>query len=264
MPEFTAKDVQALRQSSGAGMMDAKKALQENGGDAVAATTWLREKGLAKASTRDDRDNSQGTVAVSHVDASAAIAELKCETDFVAKSDQFASLVTEIATIVAIEGEEAAAKKSAAIDDMKVVLKEKIELGRVVRIAAAEGNVVDTYLHRQDGRGVLGVIVELKDGSAELAHEIAVHVAFTKASHLSRDDVPAAEVAAEREVLVGITRAEGKPEAALDKIVEGRLNGWFKDRVLLDQPYVKDDKVTIAQLLGSASVVQFAVVAIGA
>ncbi len=264
MPEFTAKDVQALRQSTGAGMMDAKKALQENGGDPEAATTWLREKGLAKAGTRDDRDNSQGTVAVSHVESVAAIAELKCETDFVAKSDQFSSLVTEIATIVALEGEEAVAKKADAIDDMKVVLKEKIELGRVVRVAAAPGNVVDTYLHRQDGRGVLGVIVELAGGDAALAHEVAVHIAFTKPSYLSRDEVPAAEVAAEREVLTGITRAEGKPEAALEKIVEGRLTGWFKERVLLEQAYVKDDKVTISQLLGSASVARFAVVAIGA
>lgn len=264
MPEFTAKDVQALRQSTGAGMMDAKKALQENGGDAEAATTWLREKGLAKAGAREDRDNSQGTVAVSHLGAVAAIAELKCETDFVAKSDQFSSLVTEIATLVASEGEDAVAQKAAAIDDMKVLLKEKIELGRVVRIEAADGNVVDTYLHRQEGRGVLGVIVELAGGDAELAHEIAVHIAFTKPSHLAREDVPADEVAKEREVLEGITRAEGKPEAALEKIVEGRLTGWFKDRVLLEQAYVKDDKQTVAQLLGSATIARFAVVAIGA
>ncbi|QXC62608.1 translation elongation factor Ts [Aquihabitans sp. G128] len=264
MPEFTAKDVQALRQSTGAGMMDAKKALTENGGDAEAATKWLREKGLAKAGAREDRDNSQGTVAVSHVGNVAAIAELKCETDFVAKSDQFSSLVTEIATLVAAEGEGAEAQKAHAIDDMKVLLKENIELGRVVRIEAADGNVVDTYLHRQDGRGVLGVVVELAGGSAELAHEIAVHIAFTKPGYLTRDEVPEAEVAAEREVLEGITRAEGKPEAAIEKIVEGRLTGWFKDRALLEQQYVKDDKQTITQLLGSASVVRFALVAIGA
>ncbi|MCU1499793.1 MAG: tsf [Acidimicrobiales bacterium] len=264
MPEFTAKDVQALRQSTGAGMMDAKKALTENGGDAEAATKWLREKGLAKAGAREDRDNSQGTVAVASVDDAAAIAELKCETDFVAKSDQFAGLVQEIAALVAANGEAAAAQKAHAIDDMKVVLKENIELGRVVRIEAAAGNVVDTYIHRQDGRGVLGVVVELAGGSVELAHEIAVHVAFTKPRYLSREDVPAAEAAAEREVLEGITRAEGKPEAALEKIVEGRLNGWYKDQVLLEQPYVKDDKQTIGALLGSASIVRFAQVAIGA
>ena len=263
MPEFTAKDVQALRQSTGAGMMDAKKALQENGGDAEAATKWLREKGLAKAGAREDRDNSQGTVAVSSYDNVAAVAELKCETDFVAKSDQFSSLVQEIAALVAAEGPEAAASKSEAIDDMKLVLKENIELGRVVRIAAAAGNVVDTYLHRQDGRGVLGVLVELAGGTQDLAHEIAVHIAFTKPTALTRDEIPADEVAKERETLEGITRAEGKPEAAIEKIVEGRLSGWFKDRVLLEQSYVKDEKQSIAQLLGDASIARFALVAIG-
>ncbi len=263
MPDFTAKDVQALRQSTGAGMMDAKKALQENGGDPEAATKWLREKGLAKAGTREDRDNSQGTVAVSHLDASAAIAELKCETDFVAKSDQFISLVTEIATVVAAEGEDAAQQKAAAIDDMKVLLKEKIELGRVVRMEPAAGNVLDTYLHRQDGRGVLGVIVELAGGTQELAHEIAVHIAFTKPTYLSGDEIPEAEVAAERETLEGITRAEGKPEQAIAKIVDGRVAAWKKDRALLDQAYVKDEKQTIAQLLGGATIVRFAQVSIG-
>ena len=264
MPEFTAKDVQALRQSTGAGMMDAKKALQENAGDAEAATKWLREKGLAKASSRDDRDNSQGTVAVSSTGNVAAVAELKCETDFVAKSDQFSSLVQEIAALVAAKGEAAVADKTDAIDDMRLVLKEKIELGRVVRIEAGDGNVIDTYIHRQDGRGVLGVIVELAGGSKELAHDIAVHIAFTKPTFLSREDVPETDVAAERETLATITRAEGKPEAALEKIVEGRLAGWFKDRVLLEQAFVKDDKQTIKQLLGDATIVQFAQVSIGA
>lgn len=263
MPEFTAKDVQALRQSTGAGMMDAKKALQENGGDPEAASKWLREKGLAKSAAREDRDNSQGTVAVSLVDGVAAIAQLKCETDFVAKSDQFSTLVQEIATIVAIEGEEAASKKAEAIDDMKVLLKENIELGTVVRFVAGEGNVIDSYIHRQDGRGVLGVIVELDGGTVELAHDIAVHIAFTKPSYLTNDEVPAEAVEAERETLTAITKAEGKPEQAIAKIVEGRLGAWYKDQVLIDQPYVKDDKKTIAQLLGDASIVRFAQVSIG-
>jgi elongation factor Ts len=264
MPDFTAKDVQALRQSTGAGMMDAKKALQENGGDAEAASKWLREKGLAKSAAREDRDNSQGTVAVSLVDGVAAIAQLKCETDFVAKSDQFASLVQEIATIVAIEGTDAASKKAEAIDDMKVLLKENIELGQVVRFEAADGNVIDSYIHRQDGRGVLGVIVELTGGgTVELAHDIAVHIAFSKPKYLTNDEVPESEVAAERETLTAITQAEGKPEQAVPKIVEGRLGAWFKDQVLIDQPYVKDDKQTIAQLLGGASIVRFAQVSIG-
>ncbi|MCB0978197.1 MAG: translation elongation factor Ts [Acidimicrobiales bacterium] len=264
MPDFTAKDVQALRQATGAGMMDAKKALQENGGDPEAATKWLREKGLAKSAAREDRDNSQGTDAVSSFENVAAVAELKCETDFVAKSDQFTSLVQEIATLVATEGEDAKSSKDHAIDDLKVVLKENIELGRVVRVEAAEGNVLDTYIHRQDGRGVLGVIVELAGGTVEMAHDLAVHIAFTKPDFLSRDDVPAEEVAKERETLEGITRAEGKPEAAMEKIVEGRLTGWFKERVLLEQAYVKDEKQTVSQFLGDASIARFVVVAIGA
>jgi elongation factor Ts len=264
MPEFTAKDVQALRQSTGAGMMDAKKALTENGGDAEAAAKWLREKGLAKSAAREDRDNSQGTVAVAQVGNVAAIAQLKCETDFVAKNEAFAGLVQEIAEAVAADGEAAATTKSEAIDDMKVLLKENIELGQIVRFEAAEGNTLDTYIHRQDGRGVLGVIVELAGGNAELAHDIAVHIAFTKPTYLTNDEVPAGEVAAERETLESITRAEGKPEQAIAKIVDGRLGAWYKERVLIDQPYVKDDKQTIAQILGAASIARFAQVSIGA
>ena len=263
MADFTAKDVQSLRQATGAGMMDAKKALVENNGDMDAATKWLREQGLAKAGSRTDRDNSQGSVAVTTSENVAAIVELKCETDFVAKSDQFTSLVQEIATLVAVKGEDAAAEKADAIDTLKVVLKEHIELGRVIRIEAADGNVIDSYIHRQDGRGVNGVIVELAGGTAEIAHEVAVQVAFSKPAYLSRGDVPEAEVAEERQTLEGITRAEGKPEAAMEKIVEGRLTGWFKERVLLEQAYVKDEKQTITQLLGGATVVRFAQVVIG-
>jgi elongation factor Ts len=264
MADFTAKDVQALRQATGAGMMDAKKALQANAGDADAAAKWLREQGLTKAKNRTDRANTQGAVAVSKTGNVAAIAELKCETDFVAKSDQFTSLVQEIATLVAAQGEAAAAEKNDAIDDLKLVLKENIELGAVLRIEAADGHVLDTYIHRQDGRGVNAVVVQLDGGTADLAHEVAVHVAFTRPGYLHRDDVPEAEVAEERATLQSITRAEGKPEAAMDKIVSGRLTGWFKERVLLEQNYVKDEKQTIEKLLDGVKVVRFAQVVIGA
>ncbi|QYG92651.1 translation elongation factor Ts [Iamia sp. SCSIO 61187] len=263
MADFTAKDVQALRQSTGAGMMDAKKALTENGGDPDAAAKWLREKGLAKAASRTDRDNSQGTVAVALEGSVAAIVELKCETDFVAKSDQFTALVQEIATLVAVKGESAATSKTEAIDDLKLTLKENIELGQVVRIEAEPGHVIDSYVHRQDGRGVNGVIVELTGGTRELAHDVAVHVAFTKPIGIRREDIPEAEVAEERATLEGITRAEGKPEAAMEKIVEGRLTGWFKERVLLEQGFVKDEKTTIKALLGDADVARVAQVVVG-
>lgn len=266
MPEFTAKDVQALRQASGAGMMDAKRALTENDGDFDAAAQWLREKGLAKAASRSDRENNQGAVAVA-VDTDAvvaAIVELKCETDFVAKSDQFTELAEEIAGLVLEGGEDAAAQKADAIDELKVTLKENIELGRVVRFAAAEGNLLDTYLHVQSDRGVNAVLVELAGGTPELAHDVAVHIAFSKPPYLSRDEVPTDQVEAERASLEAITKAEGKPEAAWPKIIEGRLNGWYKERVLLEQGFVRDEKQTISQLLGDASIVRFAQVVIGA
>ena len=264
MPAFSAKDVQTLRQSTGAGMMDAKKALTENDGDFEAATKWLREKGLAKAAGRSDRENTQGAIAIAQSGDAAAIVELKSETDFVAKSDQFTALVQALADSVAAEGDSDVDAHKAAIDDLKVTLKENIELGKVIRVEAGDGDLLDTYLHKQDGRGVNGVIVQLKGGSAELAHDLAVHIAFTKPSHLRREDVPESEIAAERETLTAVTRAEGKPEAALEKIVDGRLGGWFAERVLLEQKFVRDEKQTITALLGGAELVRFAQVYIGA
>lgn len=264
MADFTAKDVQALRQSTGAGIMDAKRALQEANGDAEAATKWLREKGLAKAATRTDRDNSEGVVAASVQENGAALVELKCETDFVAKSDQFAPFVQELADAAAQNGPSALDAFTDRIDDLKVVLKEHIELGKVVQVPAS-GNILEAYVHRQEGRGVNAVIVELAGGSTELAHDIAVHIAFTKPAHLDRDAVPAAEVDAERSALIDITRAEGKPEAALEKIVDGRLNGWFAERVLIEQKFVKDEKQTIRQILdgAGATLVRFEQVIVG-
>jgi len=265
MAEFTAKDVQTLRQSTGAGMMDAKRALQENDGDFEAAVKWLREKGLGKAAERTGRENAQDAVAITQAGTVAAIVELKCETDFVAKSEGFVAVVQDLADSVAKSGEAAVDDHKAAVDDLKVTLKENIEVGRVVRFEAGEGNILDTYLHRQDGRGVNAVAVELSGGTQELAHDVAIHIAFAKPEFLSRDEVPADLVASERETLAAVTRAEGKPEAALEKIVEGRLGGWFKERVLLEQGFARDDKTTIAQLVegGGATVVRFSQVLIG-
>jgi elongation factor Ts len=260
---FTAKDVQALRQATGAGMMDCKKALEANEGDMEAAKQWLREKGLAASSKRSDRENTQGVVAL-HLEGNVgAIVKLKCETDFVAGSDQFKAEADALAALVAARGAEAVAERAAALDDLKITLKENIELGDVVRIEAATGNVLDSYLHIQGGRGVNAVLVELAGGSVELAHDIAVHVAFARPKYLTRDDVPADVVAAERATLETISRNEGKPEAALPKIVEGRLNGFFKDIVLLDQPFAKDDKQSVSQVLGGATIVRYAQVEIG-
>jgi elongation factor Ts len=263
MAEFTAKDVQALRQATGAGMMDAKKALVENDGNFDDAVKWLREKGLGKAGERADRENADGAVAIGRSGNAAALVELKCETDFVAKNSDFIAVAQSLADAVAAGGEGAVDDLKDKVDDLKVTLKENIGVGKVVRIEAADGNVLDTYLHLQEGRGKVGVAVELAGGSQELAHDIAIHIAFTKPEHLSRDEVPEDKVAAERETLASITRAEGKPEQAIDKIVEGRLGGWFQDRVLLEQKFVRDEKQTITQLLGGASVVRFGLIVIG-
>jgi len=258
---FTAKDVQALRQATGAGMMDAKRALEESGGDFDAAAKALREKGLAKSADRADRDNSQGAIAVGRGDGVAAVVQLKCETDFVAKSEQFLAVLDDLLqAVLAGQGAEAVADK---VDDLKVVLKENIEVGTIATVPVAEGQGVDTYLHKQEGRGVNGVVVVLDGGDDALAHEVAVSAAFSKPKYLSREEVPQADADAERDTLESITRAEGKPEQAIPKIVEGRLNAWYKERVLLEQPYAKDDKQSITDLLGGATIAGFAQVYIG-
>jgi elongation factor Ts len=260
---FTAKDVQALRQATGAGMMDAKRALTENDGDFEKAKTWLREKGLGDVNKRQGRENTQGAVAVATEGNAAAIVELKCETDFVAKQADFVNLVGDLAQLVAAKGEGAAAERQDEITALGTTLKENIELGRVVRFDAPDGGVLDTYLHVQNDRGVIGVLVEVIGGSQELAHDIALHIASAAPRYLSREDVPAEEVDAERQVLENLTRNEGKPEQAIPKIVEGRLGGFFKDNVLLEQGFVKEPKKTIKDMLGSATVTRFARVQIG-
>ncbi len=263
MAEFTAKDVKALRDATGAGMMDAKRALTENDGDMDEATKWLRERGLGKAAERAGREAAQGGVAVAVTpDGKAgALVELKSETDFGAKSPNFVGLLSSLAEAVAAGGEGAIESHKDALDDLRITTKENIEVGRVARFEVAEGHTLDTYLHVQNGRGVNGVLVELSGGSAELAHDIAVHIAFGKPQYLDREQVPAEAVEAERSVLEAETRNEGKPEAALPKILEGKLNGWYKrvpGGVLLEQPYAKDDKQTVKQVLGSAVIVNFA------
>jgi elongation factor Ts len=228
------------------------------------AAKWLRERGLASAAKRTDREASQGAIAICKVDGNAAIVELKCETDFVAKTDSYVNLVGDIAEAVAREGESATDGFKDQIDDLAVTLKENIQLGRVVRFALSPGHVIGEYLHVQNERGVNAVLVELDGGDEELAHDIAVHIAFTRPDYLTREEVPEAVIEEERATLENLSRNEGKPEAALAKIVEGRLSGWFKEHCLLEQPYVRDEKVTIQGLAGAARVVRFAQVVVGA
>jgi elongation factor Ts len=265
MADFTAKDVQALRQATGAGMMDAKRALTDADGDAEAARKLLRERGLAKMDDRSGHENAQGAIALASANGTIGLVELKCETDFVAKSDNFINLTQDLADSVAAGGEAAVGKYQDAIDDLKVSLKENVEVGRAIQLQVEQGQTVDTYLHRQEGRGVNGVVVILQGGSTDLAHDLAVHIAFAKPQFLTRDEIPADAVEEERQTLLDITKAEGKPEAAWPKIVEGRLNAWYKERVLLEQPFVRDEKQTVAQLAESngAEIVRFAQLFIG-
>ena len=267
----TAADVKRLRDATGAGMMDAKRALDENEGDFDTAAQWLREKGIAKAAARTDRENSDGAVGVflDRDKGIAALVELKCETDFVAKNAEFVNFAADIAAAVAENGEGAVAQKKDDLDSLVIVLKENIEVGKVARLQVAAGNAVDLYAHEQDGRVKNGVLIEIAgaadaEAGVKLAHDIAVHCAFARPTYLSRDAVPEDVVASERATFETIARNEGKPEAALAKIVEGRVNGFFKDACLLDQSYVKDEKQSITQLLGGATLVRFAQVEIGA
>ena len=260
---ISAKDIQRLRQEAGVGMMEAKKALEETDGDFTAAIKLLRERGLANMAKRSDRDNSQGAVAIGRSGATAAIVQLKSETDFVAKSPEFVAFVQALADSVAAKGDAGIVDHQTTMDSLTISLKENIELGRVVRFEPPAGSVVDTYLHVQSDRGVNATMVEILDGSMELAHDIALHIAFARPQYLTRDEVPADVVVEERATLEGITRNEGKPEAALPKIVEGRLNGFFKDRCLVEQEFAKDNKQTISGVLGSAKITRFAQVEIG-
>lgn len=267
MPAITAADVAALRRATGAGMMDAKNALVSCDGDATAAAQMLRERGIAKSDARSDRDDSEGIVVarVEETDAGCvgAIVELRCETDFVAKSEDFAALAAELLDAVIATSADAAAELAPKVEDLRIALKENINVGRIERFEAASTSTIDAYVHQQNGRGVNAVLVQLDGGSGDAAHDVALHVASTRPTYLSRDDVPADIVEAERATLTALSRNEGKPEAALDKIVEGRLTGFFRDNALLEQKFVKDEKVTIAQLIGDAQIARFAQVIVG-
>ncbi len=265
MAEVTAQEVKALRQATGAGILDARRALVETDGDLEKAKRWLREQGLAGSAKRAGRARAEGAVsAVVDGDRGVgAVVALECETDFVAKSADFVRLVKVLAAALAADGEEALGAHADGVDELKVTVKENVAVGRHARFVAEPGAVLASYLHVQNGRGVNGVLVELVGGPASLAHDVAVHIAFGRPEYLRREDVPAEAIAAERETILVIARNEGKPEAQLDKIAEGRLNGWFKEHVLLDQPYAKDEKVTIAQLVGPAVIRRFAQVVVG-
>ncbi|MFM8304247.1 MAG: translation elongation factor Ts [Actinomycetota bacterium] len=279
MAETSAKDVAALRKATGAGMMDCKKALEETGGVMEEAKDWLRAKGLAGASKRAGRAAEQGAIDVVVEGGVGALVELTAETDFVAKSADFKTAVTELAALAVQEGKQELADlafRGATVGEhvtqMAATLGENVALGRVVLYETTDG-LLDGYVHTQNERGIMGVLVELAGvdaGSAaakEVAHDIALHIASAAPQFVTRDDVPADVLERERAVFEELTRNEGKPEQAIPKIVEGRLNGFYKDAVLVEQGFVKDPKQTIAHLLATlgtdASVRRFTRVKIG-
>jgi elongation factor Ts len=279
MADVNAKDVAALRKATGAGMMDCKQALTECGGDLDAAKDWLRTKGLAGASKRAGRAAEQGAIDVVVDGGVGAIAELIAETDFVAKSAPMTTTVAALARLAVEAGTEDLLKLEHEgttvgehVTQLAATLGENVAVGRVIVFEAADG-LLDGYKHIQNERGTIGVLVDLGgvdagDANArQVAHDIALHVASAAPRFLSRDDVPADIIEKERAVLEDLTRNEGKPDQAIPKIVEGRLNAFFKDNVLTEQPFVRDAKQTIAKLVAGlgpdAHVRRFARVKIG-
>jgi elongation factor Ts len=266
MANFTAADVKKLRDATGAGMMDAKRALEEADGDATKATEILRIKGAAKAIKRGaERTASNGLVAA----AEGAMIQLSCETDFVAKSEQFQQLAADIVAHVA----------SSRVADVSALLAEKLADGRTVedniagaaavigeklelsRVVVFDGQVA-SYMHRRssDLPPQVGVLVEFGGEDLDAARGAAMQVAAMRPMYVVREEVPADLVANERRVAEATAREEGKPEQALPKIIEGRLNGFFKETVLLEQSSVQDNKKTVRQVLDGAgvSVIRFA------
>jgi elongation factor Ts len=279
VPDVRAADVAALRKATGAGMLDCKKALEATGGDLEAAKDWLRAQGLTKQAKRAGRAAEQGAVDVVVDDSVGAVVELTCETDFVAKGADFTGLLSSLARQVAAYGDAGVERQSfddstvgEAIKALGAKLGENVGLGRVVRYETSDG-LLDGYKHVQNERGTIGVLVELGGIDAsdtrarEVAHEVALHVASAAPRYITRDDVPPEIVERERAVLEELTRNEGKPEQAVPRIVEGRLNGFYKDVVLLEQAYVREPKTAVGKLLASlgadAAVRRFARVRIG-
>ncbi len=271
MGTVTAADVKKLRDLTGAGMMDCKRALQESDGDFDQAVELLRIKGAKDIGKREGRTASNGLIAAYLEDTDhGVLLEVNCETDFVAKTQGFQSLAAEVSAFVAtrrptdlddlLSAEfEAGQTIQQLVDEANVALGEKIEIRRFERF---DKGSIYVYLHKHDPAlpPSVGALVELDVANEELAKGIAQHIAAMAPRYLSRDDVPADVVANERRIAQETARAEGKPEQAMSKIVEGRTQGFFKDFCLLEQSYVRDNKKTVKGLLAenNANVTRFA------
>ena len=258
MANFTAADVKRLRELTGAGMLDCKNALAESDGDFDKAVEVLRIKGAKDVGKRAERATAEGLVAAKD----GALVELNSETDFVAKNAEFQTLADEIVTAAAAaKATDVDTLNAAKVGDRTVAeaieaLSAKIGEKLVLRRVAYFDGTVETYLHKRasDLPPAVGVLVEYTGAGTEAAHAVALQIAALKAKYLSRDDVPADVVANERRIAEETAKEEGKPEAALPKIVEGRVNGYFKDTVLLEQPSVSESKKTVKALLDDAGV----------
>jgi elongation factor Ts len=265
MANFTAADVKRLREQTGAGMMDCKNALEEASGDLEAAVELLRLKGAKDVNKRAIRTAANGLVAA-ELDGTQAgvLVELNCETDFVAKTDLFQQVAAEIVaaalkakvtdrpSLLTTEARPGTTVQQ-LVEEAGASLKEKLELGRFARF---EGGYVASYLHRSDAAlpPTLGVLVQLDQDNAEVAKDLAQQIAAMRPLYVVREDVPADVVEKERRIAEQITRDEGKPEQAIPKIVEGRLNAYFKEMVLTEQAFVKDPKTAIKQVLAGSGV----------
>jgi len=261
MADFSLEDVKTLRERLGTGMVDTKNALVEAGGDMDKAVEILRLKGAKGNAKRADRSTSEGLVAAKETADAVYMIELACETDFVAKNEKFIALADVVIDAVASAGADSTEAALAAqvggqsisdrIADDAAIIGEKVELRRVVKIAGSQFAV---YLHRtsKDLPPQVGVVVAYEGKDEETARAIALHISFADPQYLTKDEVPADAVEAERRIVEEISRGEGKPEAALPKIVEGRLGAFFKQVALLEQDYARDNKLTITQVLAQA------------
>jgi len=263
MANFSLEDLKALRERLGTGMVDTKNALVEAEGDMDKAIEILRLKGAKGNAKRADRSTSEGLVAAAENGNTATIIELACETDFVAKGDKFVALADKVLAAVVAAGATTVEEGLAApvegttvvtfINDEAAILGEKIELRRLTSISAEHFAI---YLHKtsQDLPPQVGVLVGYTGDDAETARAIAQHISFADPLYLSREDVPAAEVEKERHIVEEISRNEGKPEAQLSKIVEGRISAFIKQIALLEQEYSRDNKFKVAQVLDNAGI----------
>jgi elongation factor Ts len=261
MADFSLDDLKTLRERLGTGMVETKNALVEAGGDLDKATELLRLKGAKGNAKRADRSTSEGLVAAKENGATTTLIELACETDFVAKSEKFVTLGNKVLDAVADAGastvEEALAAPAGGqtvaevIGDEAAILGEKVELRRV---ALVSGEKFAIYLHKtnKDLPPQVGVVVGYSGDDADTARSVAQHISFADPQYLSREDVPAADVENERRIVEEISRGEGKPEAALPKIIEGRLTAFIKQVALLEQDYAKDNKLSVGKVLSDA------------